>query len=95
MRLIHPERREAEVRGAYRLVNDSAVTIESIHLATSAQVDTKLATSAQVNTRSVSFDRVSTRALDDEELGYRIYNLEKPLRPGETLVRLGKRPCHR
>jgi ABC-type transport system involved in multi-copper enzyme maturation permease subunit len=82
---IYPERRKAEVRGAYRLVNDGAVAIESIHLATSARVDTKLATTAHVGTKAISFDRVSTRVLDDEELGYRICNLEQPLRPGETL----------
>ena len=44
---IYPERREAEIRGTYRLVNDSAVAIDSIHLATSAQVETG----------AVSFDR--------------------------------------
>lgn len=83
---IFPERRKAEVRGAYRLVNDSAVAIESIHLATSAQVDTKLAKSAQVDTKSIAFDRASARVLDDEELGYQIYNLEQPLQPGEALL---------
>ena len=72
---IYPERREAEVRGTYRLVNDSAVAIESIHLATAAQVET----------RAVSFDRRIARALEDEELRYRIYTLEQPLRPGETV----------
>jgi hypothetical protein len=72
---IYPERREAEIRGTYRLVNDTAAAIESIHLATAAQVDT----------RAVSFDRRIARVLDDEELRYRIYTLEQPLRPGETL----------
>jgi ABC-type transport system involved in multi-copper enzyme maturation permease subunit len=72
---IYPERREAEIRGTYRLVNDTAATIESIHLATSPQTDT----------RAVSFDRRIAHVLDDKELGYRIYALEQPLRPGETL----------
>jgi ABC-type transport system involved in multi-copper enzyme maturation permease subunit len=72
---IYPERREAEIRGTYRLVNDSATVIESIHLATAAQIDT----------RAVSFDRRIARVLEDKELGYRIYTLEQPLRPGETL----------
>jgi ABC-2 type transport system permease protein len=56
-------------------VNDSAVAIESIHLATAAQFDT----------RAVSFDRRMARVVEDEELGYRIYTLEQPLRPGEIL----------
>jgi ABC-2 type transport system permease protein len=71
---IYPERREAEIRGTDRLVNDTAAVIESIHLATSPQVETR-----------VSFDRRIARVLDDKELGYRIYTLEQPLRPGETL----------
>ena len=72
---IYPERRQAEVRGTYRLVNESAVAIETIHLATAPQV----------GTRAVSFDRRIARVLEDEELDYRIYTLEQPLRPGETL----------
>ena len=72
---IYPERRKAEVRGTHSLVNDSAVAIESIHLTTGAQVDT----------RAVSFDRRIARAIEDEELHYRIYTLEQPLRPGETV----------
>jgi len=72
---IYPERREAEIRGTYCLVNDSAVAIESIHLATAAEVET----------RAVAFDRRVARVLDDEELHYRIYTLEQALRPGETL----------
>ena len=72
---IYPERRKAEVHGTYLLVNDSAVAIESIHLATAQQVDT----------RAVSFDRRIARALEDDELRYRIYTLEQPLRPGETV----------
>ena len=71
---IYPEQRKAEVRGTYSLVNDSAMAIESIHLATAPQVDT----------RAVSFDRRIARAIEDEELRYRIYTLEQPLRPGET-----------
>jgi ABC-2 type transport system permease protein len=72
---IYPERREAKIRGTYRLVNDSAVAIESIHLATAAQVET----------RAVSVDRPVKRVLDDEEVGHRIYDLEQPLQPGDSL----------
>jgi hypothetical protein len=82
---LYPERREAVINGAYRLVNDSAVPIEAIHVATSAQADTKLAKSAQVDTHAIAFNRASACVLDDEELGYRIYKLEQPLQPGETL----------
>ncbi|MGH9936130.1 MAG: ABC transporter permease, partial [Blastocatellia bacterium] len=72
---IYPERREAEIRGIYRLANNSAVAITSIHLATSAQVET----------RTVSLDRPVARVLEDEKLGHRIYDLEQPLQPGDSL----------
>jgi hypothetical protein len=72
---IYSERREADIRGTYRLVNDRATAIESIHLATAPQVDT----------RGVSFDRRIARTVEDKELGHRIYTLEEPLRPGDSL----------
>jgi hypothetical protein len=56
-------------------VNDRAAAIESIHLATAAQVDT----------RALSFDRRIAHVVEDKELSYRIYTLEQPLRPGETV----------
>ena len=73
---IHPERRAAEIRGSYRLVNGSTVSIDSIHVATAT---------GGVETRAVTFDRAATLTLDDNEHGYRIYALEKPLEPGDTL----------
>ncbi|HEX2092568.1 MAG TPA: hypothetical protein VHG28_09215, partial [Longimicrobiaceae bacterium] len=72
---IHPRRREAEIRGTYLLVNRSAVAIDSVHLATASKV----------KTGAVRFDRPATRVLADEELGHRIYALERPLRPGDSL----------
>jgi hypothetical protein len=72
---LYPERREAEVKGAYRLVNDGATAIDSIHLTVAAQVDTK----------AVSFDREIAREFEDKELRYRIYTLKQPLPPGESL----------
>ena len=44
---IYPERREAEIRGTYVLVNDSSAAIDSIHVATVPGVETG----------AVSFDR--------------------------------------
>jgi ABC-type transport system involved in multi-copper enzyme maturation permease subunit len=73
---IYPEQREVGVRGSYRLVNTSAVSIDSIHVATSTR---------GVETRAVTLDRPATLALDAEEYGHRIYDLERPLQPGDTL----------
>ena len=72
---IHPERRAVDVRGTYRLLNESAVAIDSVHVATSSSVETG----------EMQFDRPATRVLADEELGHRIYALETPLRPGDAL----------
>ncbi|MGH9754200.1 MAG: ABC transporter permease [Blastocatellia bacterium] len=72
---IYPERRAVDIRGAYRLVNRSAVAIDSIHVATVSEVETG----------DMEFDRPATRALADEELGHQIYALERPLQPGDSL----------
>ena len=72
---IYPERREAEMRGSFHLVNKTADTIKAIHLTTNSAVET----------REVAFDRAAANTLFDEEHGYRIYTLERPLRPGESL----------
>ncbi|HET7229767.1 MAG TPA: hypothetical protein VFJ16_07190 [Longimicrobium sp.] len=72
---IHPARRQVEIRGTYRLVNAGATPIDSIHLATSWDVETG----------AVTFDRPATRVLADEALGQRIYALRTPLQPGDSL----------
>lgn len=72
---IYPEQREAEVRGAYVLANTSSAAIDSIHVTTVPGVETGV----------VSFDRSASPVLVDDDLGYRIYALEKPLQPGDSL----------
>ena len=72
---IHPGQREVQIRGSYRLVNRSAVAIDSIHVATSRAVET----------RALAFDRPAARELLDERLGHSIYALEQPLEPGDSL----------
>ena len=86
---IYPEQRAVEIRGTYRLVNLSAVAIDSIHLATASAVETG----------AVSFDRAAARVLVDEGRGHRIYALEEPLQPGDSLqlsfaVRFARRGFH-
>jgi hypothetical protein len=72
---MHPRRRAVEIRGSYRLVNRNAVAIDSIHVATTRQVET----------RALSFDRAATRVLHDETLGHSIYALASPLLPGDSM----------
>ena len=72
---IYPDRREAEIRGTFHLVNTSTDAIDSIHVATKPAVDTM----------AVRFDRPARNVLSDEEFDHRIYALERPLRPGDSL----------
>jgi hypothetical protein len=75
---IYPDRREVELRGSYRLVNRSATPIDSIHVATVRGVETG----------AVVFDRKAKLVAGDDARGHRIYALERPLQPGDSL-RLG------
>ena len=72
---IHPAQREVQIRGSYRLVNRSAVAIDSIHVATTRLVEN----------RALAFDRPAARVLLDETLGHSIYALQRPLQPGDSL----------
>ncbi len=72
---IYPGRRAVEIRGTYDLVNRTKATIDSVHVATNMGVET----------RRLEFDRPARPERLDEEFGYRIYSLETPLRPGDSL----------
>jgi hypothetical protein len=72
---IYPDKRKLEIRGAYFLSNASSAAIDSIHLTTVPGVETG----------AVSVNRPAASALLDDDLGYRIYALEKPLQPGDSL----------
>ncbi|WP_207431396.1 ABC transporter permease/M1 family aminopeptidase [Sabulibacter ruber] len=72
---MYPSQRTVEISGTYLLVNKSQVAIDSVHLAPGAGVETT----------SVHFDRPVNEVLLDEELGFRMYALAKPLHPGDSL----------
>jgi ABC-2 type transport system permease protein len=72
---IYPERRAVDIRGSYRLVNRDAVPIDSIHVATVRGVETG----------PMAFDRTAKLVVGDDDRGHRIYALEKPLQPGQSL----------
>ncbi len=72
---IYPGRHEADVRGVYQLVNRTPRPIDTIHVAISSEVETK----------EVAFGQTARAALIDEEMGHRIYQLEQPLPPGDSL----------
>jgi ABC-2 type transport system permease protein len=72
---FYPHRKAATIRGAYRLENRSNVPIDTIHVVVHSGVETN----------GVSFDRASRLTLADDSFGYRIYALEKPLQPGQSV----------
>lgn len=72
---LYPDKSAADIRGTYRLVNNSAAAINSIHLATSPEVETG----------EISFNRPTTLMLADEELKHRIYTFNEPLQPGDSM----------
>ena len=71
---VYPERALAELSGTYTLINQTNAPIDSVHVFIIPQVDV----------RSVSFDREALPTVDDET-GYRIYALGRPLAPGDSL----------
>jgi ABC-2 type transport system permease protein len=74
---LYPERREATVRGTYRLVNWTEAPIDSLHLSSVPH--------PKLTLRQVRFDRSAALVLEDTPHGYRIYALERALQAGDSL----------
>jgi ABC-2 type transport system permease protein len=72
---LDPDRRAAEIRGVYTLVNRAARPIDTIHVAVSSAV----------RTGAIDFGRPVRAALRDDDLGHRTYVLARPLQPGHSL----------
>lgn len=74
---IHPEQPGVDVHGTYRLVNRTTSLIDSVHV---VLLDRGAAL------RALSFDRGSTPVVVDDDRQYRIYRLERPLQPGDSVT---------
>jgi ABC-type transport system involved in multi-copper enzyme maturation permease subunit len=72
---IYPDRREAEIRGVHHLVNRTDLPLDTLHVAISLDVET----------RAIELDRPASAALLDDDLGHRVYVLDDPLQPGDSL----------
>jgi ABC-2 type transport system permease protein len=72
---IFPARREVEIRGSYRLVNNHTTAIGAIHVADQWGIETAI----------VGVDRPAKRVLEDRDFGHHVYALEQPLAPGESI----------
>ncbi|WP_163988707.1 ABC transporter permease/M1 family aminopeptidase [Pyxidicoccus caerfyrddinensis] len=71
---LYPEEVRAEVRGGYRLVNETESPIESVHVRL-MNLDLDL---VDIDFPAARLER------NDEEFGYRIYRLDAPMQPGEA-----------
>jgi ABC-2 type transport system permease protein len=73
---IYPEERAVDLSGSYRLVNRTNGPIDSVHVFSGSDVET----------RSISFDRGATAVLADSAVGYRVFTLARPLAPGDSIL---------
>jgi hypothetical protein len=72
---LYPAGRAAKIHGTFRLVNRTAQPIDSLHVLPSAEVET----------RALRFDRAARLVVNDRARHYRIYTLDRPLAPGDSL----------
>jgi ABC-2 type transport system permease protein len=72
---LYPSKGAADIRGTYRLENRSGRAVDAIHIVTGRTA----------KTGEISFDRAARASVLDERLGYRIYKLDQPLAPGDSL----------
>lgn len=74
---IYPDTPAVDMRGSYRLVNQTGVPIRSVHVESPSGRDYEV--------RSMKFDRTSKAEVEDPEHGYRIFALERALEPGQSM----------
>ena len=72
---LYPGQGAAGIRGTFRLVNREDRAIDSLHVLPSMLVET----------RALGFDRPARLVVDDSVARYRIYALERPLAPGDSI----------
>jgi ABC-2 type transport system permease protein len=73
---IHPERGAVDLSGTYQLVNRTDKPIDSVYVVVHRSVDV----------RSIELDRSARLVLENDRRHlHRIYALERPLSPGDTL----------
>ena len=72
---LYPDRGDADIRGAYHLVNHTPRPIDTIHVAVSPEAETG----------AITFGRPARAAAVDDYLGHRTYVLATPLQPGDSL----------
>jgi hypothetical protein len=72
---IHPGEPAVDLSGTFRLVNRTDAAIDSVHVFTLPDI----------RVRSISIDRGARAVLEDDTSGYRIFALDRPLAPGDSV----------
>ena len=72
---LDPERRQARVTGIHHLENRAGRPLDTVHVATSQIAETS----------RLELDRPARLDLADDLLGHRVFVLDEPLEPGDTL----------
>lgn len=73
---LYPEQRRLDLSGTLTLENKSDEVIETLHVRLDSDVTWK----------RLSLDEFHAVELDDSKLGYRIYRLATPMKPGDGMV---------
>lgn len=73
---IYPESRTIEIEGIYKLINKAGVDIDTIHVNKSTGTEIP----------EMKFSKSSHEVLIDDDLGHRIYKLNTPLKPGDSIT---------
>ena len=71
---IHPETESAELRGRYRVVNQTTASIDSVHVVVTGDLQV----------RSLSVDGGAREVMTDGTAGYHVLALARPLSPGDS-----------
>jgi hypothetical protein len=71
---LYPQQSSADLHGTYRLINRTALSIDSVHVLVNREMQM----------RSVSMDGESREVLTDKEVGYHIFALGHPLAAGDS-----------
>ena len=72
---LYPSGQDGRFRGTYTLLNKTGTPIPAVHLNLTSDVEV----------RALGFEGGATASLVDSTLGYRIYDLARPLAPGDSL----------
>jgi ABC-2 type transport system permease protein len=72
---LHPDQGAADLRGSYRLENRTGAPLDAVHVVLDADLEA----------RALSLDRPSRPALTDGARGFRIFRLDRPLAPGDSV----------